>query len=517
MKPDRRSLYLDLQPSRLPRAVAYHAARWGLLVALALATYALYPVAGGFEVPLPEVGEVSDEEVLAPFDFAVRKSSAEIEREATTLSATVPPVYDFVEPVRDSVLARTERLFAALDSARSGDSILGAAQRFGIRLNPDEAQYVLEGRRVPRFRTGVRTVLRRELARGVGGPGTVESEQHATLLIRRNGRERVVPRESVVTYQKFLDGIGTNHPDPNSAIGNGLYVKLLAGLFQPTLVPNTALTEELRRDLAASVDSVKDRVRANERIVDANDVVTPEIRDRLVALRAEQLRRGGGSDGNFLGVVGQVLTNALVLAAFWLLLMLYRTYTYDNSRHMVVLALLLGLVLVGAALNREFISEAPELIPIPFAVMLITILFSGRVAIAAALVLAILIGTQAVYGGADALFVAFVGGVAAALSVRVIRRHGSVHARGCGGGLAGRHCGRGSGTRWPHRWIERAGLGGTGVDRPSHLRVHGSGDHGLHAPGALRPKPPVAPAPGHRGPWDVRPQHCHGEPVRGGL
>jgi hypothetical protein len=89
---------------------------------------------------------------------------------------------------------------------------------------------------------------------------------------------------------------------------------------------------------------------------------------------------------------------------------------------MVVLALLLGLVLVGAALNREFISEAPELIPIPFAVMLITILFSGRVAIAAALVLAILIGTQAVYGGADALFVAFVGGVAAALSVRVIRR-----------------------------------------------------------------------------------------------
>lgn len=419
---ERRSLYLDLQPSRVPKTVAYHAARWGLLLALALLTYLLYPVAGGFEVPLAAVGEVSRTEVLAPFDYFVRKSAGELEREATALAGTVPPVFEYHGAVRDSVLSRTDSLFATLARAGTADNVVAAALRYGIRLHQDEARYLLGDRRLDRFKGAVRTLLRRELGRGVLGPGELELAQPATLLIRRGESERVVSRDSVLTYQRFLESRSAGHPDPNSALGNGVFVKLLAGLFQPTLVPNAAVTEQLRRDLRASVDSVKDQVRANERIVDANEVVTPEIRDRLLALRAEQLRRGGGSEGNVVGIVGQVLMNALILSGFWLLLMLYRTYTYANLRHMVVFALLFAVVVAGTAIMRPLISEAPELIPIPFAAMLITVLFSGRVAMVAALVLAILIGTQAVYGGTDALFIAFVGGVAAALSVRVIRR-----------------------------------------------------------------------------------------------
>ncbi len=419
---DRRSLQLDLEPSKLPRAVAYHGARWGLLLGLALLTYVLFPVAGGFDVPLPAVGEVAPTEVIAPFDLIVRKSSTELERERATLAATVPPVYDYQAAIRDSVLARTDALFAALDSARTPDALTAAAQGFGIRLNSDESQYLTAPNRLARFRSAVRTTLRRELSRGVPATGTVESEQHTTIVVRRGDSERVIARDSIRSYQGFLESGAQQHPDPNSTVGNGLYVKLLAGLFQPTLAPNVALTNQLRADLQASVDSVKDRVRANERIVDANELVTPQIRDRLLALRGEQLQRGGGAERSFLGIVAQVLTNALILAAFWLLLMLYRAHTYANLRHMSVFAVLFAIAIAGAWFNRGLISEAPELIPIPFAAMLITVLFSGRVAIVAALVLAILIGTQAVYEGADALFVAFVGGVSAALGVRVIRR-----------------------------------------------------------------------------------------------
>jgi hypothetical protein len=423
---ERRALRLDLEPSPLPREVAFHAARWGLLAALAVLTYILYPVAGGFDVPMPEVGEVSQREVLAPFDFVVRKSSGEIEREAAALAATVPPIYRYDAAARDSVLAHADQLFAALAGAHTAEEAVGAAQREGIRLNPTEAAYLLAGRRLEQFRTAVRTVLRRELARGVPAPGTVEAERHTSLLIRRGDSERVVPRDSVLTYQRFLDGRSINHPDPNSALGNGVYVKLLAGLFRPTLIGDPGETERLRGELRASVDSVKDSVRANERIVDKNEVVTSEVRERLLALRGEQLRRGGGGEGSLLGILGQALANALVLSAFWLVLMLYRTQTYADFRQMLVLTLLLALVVIGAAVNRQLISEAPELIPIPFAAMLITVMFSGRVAIVAALVLAVLISTQAVYGGTDALFIAFVGGVAAALSVRVIRRRSQV-------------------------------------------------------------------------------------------
>jgi putative nucleotidyltransferase with HDIG domain len=54
--------------------------------------------------------------------------------------------------------------------------------------------------------------------------------------------------------------------------------------------------------------------------------------------------------------------------------------------------------------------------------MLLTVLFSGRVSMVAAMVLALLIGSQAAYGGHAGWYIALLGGVAGALSVRVIRR-----------------------------------------------------------------------------------------------
>jgi putative nucleotidyltransferase with HDIG domain len=54
--------------------------------------------------------------------------------------------------------------------------------------------------------------------------------------------------------------------------------------------------------------------------------------------------------------------------------------------------------------------------------MLITVLISGRVGMVAALVLAVLLGGQAVYGGENALYMASLGGVAATLGVRTVRR-----------------------------------------------------------------------------------------------
>jgi putative nucleotidyltransferase with HDIG domain len=125
-------------------------------------------------------------------------------------------------------------------------------------------------------------------------------------------------------------------------------------------------------------------------------------------------------------MVGQILTNAMILSVFWLLLMLYRRETYSDLPEMLTLSGLFGLVIAGAAINRVVIAGGPELIPIPFAAMLITVLFSGRVAMVAAMVLAVLIGTQAAYADQAGLYLSMLGGVAGALGVRVIRRRTQV-------------------------------------------------------------------------------------------
>lgn len=402
--------------------VAYHAARWAPVLVLGALTYALYPVARTFDAPMVEVGQVAPVEVLAPFGYVVKKSPPELARDADALAATVRPIYEYQPTVVDSVRRRVDRLFAGLDAAPGPAARVAVAAQFGARFTPDEAAYLDSGQRREALRASLHRLFQRNLGAGVAPGGTLERELSREVVVRRDGRERVVPRDSVLTYAAFLDRRSPEEPSPHSSLGDQLYLKLVNAVFQPSLVPNVAETQALRAELRQSVDSVKDVVRANERVVAAHEVVTPETHARLLALRAEMLVRGRSGVADPKGLVGQMLSNALVLSVFWLLLMLYRRETYGSLRQVLVVAGLFGLVIIGSAINRRFIAEGPELIPIPFATMLLTVLFSGRVSIVAAMVLAVLLGSQAAYSGQAGLYLAMLGGVAGALSMRVIRR-----------------------------------------------------------------------------------------------
>lgn len=388
---------------------------------LALLTYLLYPTLRGVDVPLLDVGEVAPEEVLAPFEFTVPKTAVEREREADALAATVKPIYAVNLDLVDSVANTAEFLFAQMDSASSPEGVIAVASQFGINLIAEEAEFLARAGVLERFRRSMDRLIRRYLPRGVASSSVMAAEINPEILLRRGDSERVIRRDSVLTLTKFLERRSEAHPAPNSALGDEIFVKLLSRIFRPTLLPRMGETEALREQLRASVDPVKDTVRADERIIAAHEVVTPEARDRLLALRQELVSRGVG-EVNWTGIAGQILTNGMILAAFWLLLMLYRQKTYADWRQMLTVALLFAIVILGAAALVKFVHPGPELIPVPFAAMLITVLVSGRASIVAAVVLAVLLGSQNIYGGLDALHITLIGGIAASLSVRSIRR-----------------------------------------------------------------------------------------------
>jgi putative nucleotidyltransferase with HDIG domain len=401
--------------------IGFHGIRWAMLLGLALLTYRLYPTARGLDVPLVRVGEVAPRDVVAPFGFAVPKDAAEIAREAGALAATVRPIYDYRGDVVDSVIERATQLFTAMERARTAPEILEVSRPFGVRLSGDEAAYLAPPARLAAFRRATIRYFRRELAQGVPASGAIEFELSREIVVRRDGRERVVARDSAASFQGFLARRAAAHPAANSSVGDQAYLKILHGLFRPTLVANVQETEALRADLRASVDSVKGVVQANERIVTAHEVVTPEVYERLLALRGELVRRGEGT-ASLAGALGHVLANTVILSVFWLLLLIYRGSVYRDLRQVAALAIIFALTIGAAAANRAFLSESPELIPLPFAGILIAMLISGRVALIGALVLALLVGSQPVYGGAAALYTAAVGGVAGAMAVRPIRR-----------------------------------------------------------------------------------------------
>ncbi len=414
----------DIELNERPGVIAGHGFRWGLLLALSLLTYLLFPAPGGSDSY--EVGEIAAEEVIAPFEFAVLKSPDDLERERDMWERAVIPVYEYRHDVLDSVRQNANALFAALDSAVSPADLIRRARVFGIRerdLTPEEADYLLNADRLRALRRAVNVMIEEHLSRGVPDVSfSVREASPLILVVRDATTENVVSRDSVYDFERFMQAMEEVSPGPNSQLGGRLLRAILQSVFQPTLEENRAATDSLRAEARADVNPIRYVVRENERIVDANELVTEEIHARLTALRNQQIARGL-TRTDLLGTLGKILSNALVLALFWVLLMLFLPDTYASLRQMSVMSLLFGLVIVGAAAAVRFLSiPAPELIPIPFAAMLMTVLFGGRIAMVSAMVLAVLLGSQAAYSGTDALFVALVGGVAAALSVRTVRR-----------------------------------------------------------------------------------------------
>lgn len=417
----RPALNLELAPSRLPRLLAYHGVRWLLLVGLAVLTFVLYPVAGGFDFEIPEEGRPAREAVDAPFDFLVLRSPQDIEREAALLAATVPPVFEYRGQVVDSVLQTVDSLFVRMERAKSAADLVQAASAFGVRLTAEDATYLMGRGRLAQFRRAVRRHVSTYLARGVPPSQALVGELSRDVLVRRGGQERTERRDSVVTYQRYLELRSQTQPDPTSVVGDLVYTKLLIGLFRPTLVRDSVETERRRNEVRATVDSVRDRVVTGERIIGVGEIATPDKRARLFTLREALLERGAQERGTVRTAAARLLQNGLILSVFWLLVALYRRETYREFRHLATLAVLFALVIAGSALNRTVIHPDPALIPIPFAAMLVTVLFSGRVAMVAAMVLAVLLSAQAPFGGGSALVLALIGGAAAAVSVRGIR------------------------------------------------------------------------------------------------
>ena len=128
--------------------------------------------------------------------------------------------------------------------------------------------------------------------------------------------------------------------------------------------------------------------------------------------------------GDSLGSFG---VDTAIVALFGVLLYLIRPELYRSLRDTVFIAVGFAGVAVVAGLIARQPAPPIELIPVPLPVFLFAVLFDGRLAAVAAMALAVLVGAQPALAGSEALAFCFVGGVAAALSVRRIRSRGQAY------------------------------------------------------------------------------------------
>ncbi|PYO89090.1 MAG: hypothetical protein DMD66_06105 [Gemmatimonadetes bacterium] len=410
--------------------VRYHLVRWVWVPALALVAHVAFPSGSADVAPLLEPGARSDKEIVAPFNFVVSKSEDELQREAEELAASAKPIYEFRQHAYDSTATTLAAFFSSVDAAsdQGPQTMIRAARDYGVALTPQEAAYLSKGGKRRAMQQALVRLFDRTLAQGVTGPGVLQGEQSRELIVRRGSTESSVLRDQVLTFAQYLNRAKQLHPDAGSSVGDVLYLKLVRQFFRPTLIPKPLETERRRNELRGSVDPSKYIVRAGDRIVGANEVVTNEAHERLVTLHQELLRRGAATTYSIRGVVGPLLRDSLIIAIFWVLMVFYRRETYSDLRQVGLIGALFAILLTQAGLVARSYPAHPEITFMPFLAMMMTVLFNGRVSMIAAMILAVVVGLQPVFHDVPATFLCVVGGVTAALSVKTLRSRSNFYA-----------------------------------------------------------------------------------------
>jgi putative nucleotidyltransferase with HDIG domain len=420
---------VELAPDRwpvvrrsLPAWALHHALRWSPVLVVAAIAYWAFPLPGRLAAPALRIGEAAPQTVTAPFFFVVPKSDAERALEGESRASSSRPVYRFDAGAYNAVVVQADTFFGRLDGVgvRRSDDVRTAAAALGIRLDPDESDYLTDPGRRRALRSALSDVLRGVISQGVGDAAVIRTEPSRWVMLRRGDAERMIERDSIGTFADFMAEAETPHAGVDDEVGRRTLRQLVAAFYRPTVVYDAGLTAARREELRAGVDSVKFAVRAGERIVTQGQPVTQEARDKLAGLQ-DELRRRGEDRVVARAVFGGLLYNAIILSTFWLIILLYRRESYEQLREMLFFGGLFGfVVLLSGALTHVF-PWRPELIPVPFAAILVTMLYDGRTAVFAAMTLAILLGGQWALRESNTIFFGVIGGVAAALGMRFVR------------------------------------------------------------------------------------------------
>lgn len=373
-------------------------------------------------------GEVAGEDVIAQSDFDVKKSAEELRQERTAAANSVAPILDHRPEAADHSIAEATAFFEALAKRLEGVEDEGARYQ--------AVREVLEQYRIPvsenRVSLLARPQLRQQLLNAITrsyrmllGPGAVQlsdvdavSTAVAVLRTEEQG-DRRVPIDSLQTIEQFFSRAGARAPAQFGLSEHRLYHSLLIRFTNPTIIFNHEATQAVRDEARQAVDPVKYKVLEGERIVAAHERIGPAEIEKLNALR--DTMAGTGARRSARAKLGGMLYNLMLLIAFAAVLKYFRPRIYASNRSLALIWILVLAVSGAGALIAWFDTPA-ALLPVAFAALVLASLYDGLIALVTVVMLVGLVAIRPPLIGAAALFPILMGGAAAALGGRVVRR-----------------------------------------------------------------------------------------------
>jgi len=340
------------------------------------------------------------ENLVSPYNFAVLKTQAELDRDRENVLKSVYPVYNEQVQVAEQQLARFDTDLPEKWQAAGLDSL-------------DENLTVYE-----RAGTQLLTEIYKRGVIALNNKFQVDRTNYNFTLLTDN-IARQVNTASVFTTETALEHIRKTVGNRSAIKQKDWLIDVLGDYISVNYLFNESLTTKLEEDALATISTTRGMVQRGELIVANGTTVNNEIFQKIESLRKayeEEARIGGNRT---LLLLGQFLVVALMVSLLFVFVYLFRKDIYRNNR----LIFLILIVITGmlAVLSWAIAIKLPSLYYIPYCIVpvIVRVLFDTRLALNIHLLM-VLLAAFFVPNSFEFVFLQFSTGMVAIYSIKTL-------------------------------------------------------------------------------------------------
>lgn len=368
----------------------------------------MLPTGKSYKYASLKEGEVYvGEEIIAPFTFAINKSSDEYRNDVRRAEEKVLEVFVKNDSIRRYQTKLTEIFFDSLSALSATKSqvtsnakvVAGLLQLYSISSSDEILHHLVEELKENTCTEFKNNILRIE--RDINSLGMLDKDKAVIkkvdnkILIISDVEEII---EDISAFydkkeseQVLLEKLRTSFKNNNLRVRTGY--EILKTFLNPNIIFNAEETQRRIAEAKNNVPIAKGMVLANERIIDRYEKVTQDHIAKLNSLASELAEREVGKN-YFMTIfrfINKFLLIGLFLSIFVIFLVMDRKSIVKDTKRIILIALIF-LIVTFLAYNINQFDLSPYLIPVTIGSMLLTIFFDTRIGFVGTIVLAVVIG-----------------------------------------------------------------------------------------------------------------------------
>ncbi len=396
------------------------------LIAIVLIV-AFLPRQGRFKYEFQKGKPWMHEDLIAPFDFPIYKTEAELFDERNQILKDFKPYFNLDNSVFQSVETQFQ-----VDFSKEWNSF---QQRNLAKFQKSVSENVTTNQKLifqkAKYEQLVKRLLKFVYVKGVVDPVdllSVSSQTSISVTLLVNNKAIDTEIGDVLTLPKAIDYIQQQVLKEAETDNQTMLQFWQSFNFQKIIHANLLYdektTEKVKRDILANISLTKGMVQSGERVISHDEVIKGDKYQVLESLEREYEQRMG-QDNRFMIIIGQALIVAILFFMLYLFLLNFRTeILHDDSKILFILLLISLIVLLSSFVLR---SNSISLYVVPFAIVPIFIraFYDARLALFIHLVTIFLIGFFAP-NGYEFVLINFVAGVVAIASLTNLYRSGNL-------------------------------------------------------------------------------------------